>query len=89
MARCIFQHRLDAAFVHRGRLHPEGDRLDHFARQRFSRRLVFRDGCSWARLGGRLFAAGADAIWPGLALDPNVYAVIGMSALRPRWSAVP
>src|SRR5258708_2807051 len=32
-------------------------------------------------LGGRLFAAGVDLIWPGLALDPNVYAIIGMSAL--------
>ena len=32
-------------------------------------------------LGGRLFAAGVDLVWPGLALDPNVYAVIGMSAL--------
>jgi CIC family chloride channel protein len=46
----------------------------------------FRGGLFFATLfmgalGGRLFAAGADAIWPGLALDPNVYAVIGMSAL--------
>jgi chloride channel protein, CIC family len=32
-------------------------------------------------LGGRLFAAGIDMIWPGLNLDPNVYAIIGMSAL--------
>jgi CIC family chloride channel protein len=32
-------------------------------------------------LGGQLFAAGFDLIWPGLELDPNVYAVIGMSAL--------
>jgi CIC family chloride channel protein len=32
-------------------------------------------------LGGRLYAAGVDLVWPGLALDPNVYAVIGMSAL--------
>jgi CIC family chloride channel protein len=32
-------------------------------------------------LGGRLFAAGVDLAWPGLALDPNVYAIIGMSAL--------
>jgi CIC family chloride channel protein len=32
-------------------------------------------------LGGRLFAAGVDQVWPGLALDPNVYAIIGMSAL--------
>jgi len=46
----------------------------------------FRGGLFFATLfmgalGGRLFAAGADMIWPGLALDPNVYAVIGMSAL--------
>jgi chloride channel protein, CIC family len=46
----------------------------------------FRGGLFFATLfmgalGGRLFAAGADAVWPGLALDPNVYAVIGMSAL--------
>jgi chloride channel protein, CIC family len=32
-------------------------------------------------LGGNLFAAGIDAVWPGLDLDPNVYAIIGMSAL--------
>jgi CIC family chloride channel protein len=46
----------------------------------------FRGGLFFATLfmgalGGRLFAAGADTVWPGLALDPNVYAVIGMSAL--------
>jgi CIC family chloride channel protein len=32
-------------------------------------------------LGGHLFAAGFDTIWPGLNLDPNVYAIVGMSAL--------
>jgi CIC family chloride channel protein len=32
-------------------------------------------------LGGRLFAAGFDTVWPGLNLDPNVYAIVGMSAL--------
>src|SRR6202023_932826 len=32
-------------------------------------------------LGGRLFAAGFDAIVPGFHLEPGVYAVIGMSAL--------
>jgi CIC family chloride channel protein len=46
----------------------------------------FRGGLFFATLllgalGGRLFAAGFDAVWPGLDLDPNVYAVIGMSAL--------
>jgi chloride channel protein, CIC family len=46
----------------------------------------FRGGLFFATLfmgalGGRLFAAGADLVWPGLALDPNVYAIIGMSAL--------
>ncbi len=46
----------------------------------------FRGGLFFATLfmgalGGRLYAAGVDAIWPGLGLDPNVYAVIGMSAL--------
>jgi CIC family chloride channel protein len=46
----------------------------------------FRGGLFFATLfmgalGGRLFAAGFDAIWPGLALDPNVYAIVGMSAL--------
>lgn len=46
----------------------------------------FRGGLFFATLfmgalGGRLFAAGVDTIWPGLALDPNVYAIIGMSAL--------
>ena len=46
----------------------------------------FRGGLFFATLlmgalGGRLFAGGGDLVWPGLGLDPNVYAVIGMSAL--------
>ncbi|GAC1501834.1 MAG: chloride channel protein [Bradyrhizobium sp.] len=46
----------------------------------------FRGGLFFATLfmgalGGHLFAAGIDTIWPGLNLDPNVYAIIGMSAL--------
>jgi CIC family chloride channel protein len=46
----------------------------------------FRGGLFFATLflgalGGRLFAAGVDIVWPGLELDPNVYAVVGMSAL--------
>jgi CIC family chloride channel protein len=46
----------------------------------------FRGGLFFAALflgalGGHLFAAGFDVIWPGLNLDPNVYAIIGMSAL--------
>ncbi len=46
----------------------------------------FRGGLFFATLflgalGGRLFAAGADMVWPGLNLDPNVYAIVGMSAL--------
>jgi CIC family chloride channel protein len=46
----------------------------------------FRGGLFFATLflgalGGRLFAAGVDIVWPGLDLDPNVYAVVGMSAL--------
>jgi CIC family chloride channel protein len=46
----------------------------------------FRGGLFFATLfmgalGGRLFAALVDQVWPGLALDPNVYAIIGMSAL--------
>jgi len=46
----------------------------------------FRGGLFFATLflgalGGHLFAAGFDAIWPGLNLDPNVYAIVGMSAL--------
>jgi CIC family chloride channel protein len=46
----------------------------------------FRGGLFFATLflgalGGRLFAAGFDTIWPGLNLDPNVYAIIGLSAL--------
>ncbi len=46
----------------------------------------FRGGLFFATLflgalGGRLFAAGFDMVWPGLNLDPNVYAIIGMSAL--------
>jgi len=46
----------------------------------------FRGGLFFATLllgalGGRLFAAGFDTVWPGLNLDPNVYAIVGMSAL--------
>src|SRR6478752_1768503 len=46
----------------------------------------FRGGLFFATLfmgalGGRLFAAGIDTIWPGLNLDPSVYAIVGMSAL--------
>jgi CIC family chloride channel protein len=46
----------------------------------------FRGGLFFASLllgslGGHLFAVGCSAILPGLNLDPNVYAVIGMSAL--------
>ncbi len=46
----------------------------------------FRGGLFFAALflgalGGHLFAAGFDVIWPGLNLNPNVYAIIGMSAL--------
>ena len=46
----------------------------------------FRGGLFFATLflgalGGHLFAAGFDTVWPGLDLSPNVYAIIGMSAL--------
>jgi CIC family chloride channel protein len=46
----------------------------------------FRGGLFFATLflgalGGHLFAGSIDAIWPALKLDPNVYAIIGMSAL--------
>ncbi len=46
----------------------------------------FRGGLFFATLflgalGGHLFAAGIDAAWPGLTLNPNVYAIVGMSAL--------
>ena len=46
----------------------------------------FRGGLFFATLflgalGGHLFAGGFDVIWPGLHLSPNVYAIIGMSAL--------
>jgi CIC family chloride channel protein len=46
----------------------------------------FRGGMFFASLllgalGGRLFAAGVTAVWPGLMLDANVYAIIGMGAL--------
>jgi CIC family chloride channel protein len=46
----------------------------------------FRGGLFFATLflgaiGGRLFAIGVDMIWPGFNLDPNVYAIVGMSAL--------
>jgi len=46
----------------------------------------FRGGLFFATLfmgalGGRLYVAAVDLVWPGLGLDANVYAVIGMSAL--------
>ena len=46
----------------------------------------FRGGLFFATLflgalGGHLFAAAFDTIWPGLHLSPNVYAIVGMSAL--------
>jgi CIC family chloride channel protein len=46
----------------------------------------FRGGLFFATLflgalGGHLFAGGIDTIWPALKLSPNVYAIIGMSAL--------
>jgi CIC family chloride channel protein len=46
----------------------------------------FRGGLFFATLfmgalGGRLFAGGVDIVWPGLNLDPNAYAIVGMSAL--------
>src|SRR3984893_4791480 len=46
----------------------------------------FRGGLFFATLllgvlGGHLFAAGCDTIWPGLNLSPNIYAIVGMSAL--------
>jgi CIC family chloride channel protein len=46
----------------------------------------FRGGLFFASLllgalGGRLFAAALAATWPGLVLDPNAYAIIGMGAL--------
>jgi CIC family chloride channel protein len=46
----------------------------------------FRGGLFFATLflgaiGGRLFAEGFESIWPGLSLEANIYAIIGMSAL--------
>jgi len=46
----------------------------------------FRGGLFFASLllgalGGRLFAAAVGGLWPGLMLDVNVYAIIGMGAL--------
>ena len=46
----------------------------------------FRGGLFFATLflgalGGHLFAVGFDLVWPGFNLNPNVYAIIGMSAL--------
>ncbi len=46
----------------------------------------FRGGLFFATLflgalGGHLFAGAFDVIWPGFNLSPNVYAIIGMSAL--------
>jgi CIC family chloride channel protein len=46
----------------------------------------FRGGLFFASLllgalGGRLFAAAFDAVWPALHLDPDIYAILGLGAL--------
>ena len=46
----------------------------------------FRGGLFFASLllgalGGHLFAAGIETVWPGANLDPNVYSIVGMGAL--------
>jgi CIC family chloride channel protein len=46
----------------------------------------FRGGLFFSSLllgaiGGRVFAGALTALWPGLALDPQVYSIIGMGAL--------
>jgi CIC family chloride channel protein len=46
----------------------------------------FRGGLFFASLligalGGRVFADMANALWPGAALDPHVYTIVGMGAL--------
>jgi len=46
----------------------------------------FRGGLFFASLllgalGGQLFAVGMNALWPSLALNPDAFAIIGMSAL--------
>ncbi len=46
----------------------------------------FRGGLFFASLllgalGGQLFAVGMNTVWPSLALNPDAYAIIGMSAL--------
>ena len=46
----------------------------------------FRGGLFFASLllgalGGQMFATGMNALWPSLALNPDAYAIIGMSAL--------
>lgn len=46
----------------------------------------FRGGLFFASLllgalGGHLFAAGINMIWPTISLDPNLYAIVGMGAL--------
>lgn len=46
----------------------------------------FRGGLFFATLflgalGGHLFATGINALWPELSIDPNIYTIIGMSAL--------
>lgn len=46
----------------------------------------FRGGLFFASLllgalGGQLFAVGLNAVWPGIHVDPDAYAIIGMGAL--------
>ncbi|RYX87507.1 MAG: chloride channel protein [Bradyrhizobiaceae bacterium] len=46
----------------------------------------FRGGLFFASLfigalGGHLFATGINTLWPALNIDPNIYTIIGMSAL--------
>src|SRR5439155_2352453 len=58
----------------------ESGRVGNIAGNRFSRRIVFRDAVS-GRARRSPVAAGVDPVLPGLKLNPNVYAIIGMSAL--------
>ena len=73
--------RLDPADGRRQHVPAQGDRLHPVARQRFPRRIVLRHAVSGR--ARRAFVRRRDSMRSGRRsnLDPNVYAIIGMSAL--------
>ena len=71
----------NSADGHCDHVHPQGHRLHHLAGQRLSRRIVLCHAFPRRARRPSVCRPALTRIWPGLHLDPNVYAIIGMSAL--------